>query len=724
MKNSNKAKLTVAILIFIGGIATLFKDRYPENNLSLIYNETLGVYTVNNEEDLKIVDDNYQDDISKLLWNLKNDELYTHDNPLLVLNPYGTNVTGLYIYFLTFQKAKIEYTISIQNSNIPDYTNTLSGGLKRIHEGQIIGLLQGYTNDITLKVYNKNNIIIDSYNFSVNIPDYSTNSELRLNSEYSDISKISDGLYIMCSSRGKGKNSSLPLSFYDANGILRAEFTKDSGTNTFRIEFIDGNMLYGYDEKTYVLVNPLGKIEKTLVAKKISDHDTIYSRENNSLYYITESEKIREISLKNNHDRELLDLGDLLAEYKQKSEKYYQKKYNYFKDVDWAHINSIEIINKKDLILSVRNTHSIIYVQNIYDNPSIKYIIAPDGIYDNTAYSDYLLQKVGDFQTHAGQHAVIIEKDNKLKSGQYYLYFYNNNYAIRYYTFNEHWVNSVPNAGKWPSSEVNSSYFKYLIDEKERTYELVESIDVPYSPTISNVQKLDTGYLINSGDALTVQEYDNEKKVILTLSSDKIESFYRFYKHDMKNFWFDDKYSYIDKKGENNSFYEETESDSIFYYNDKTNAITGVNSKTESFKESDLYYFDTIYFTIYDYEKETLTIPSKINGTKITKVLGQNIGNVKKIIIEEGIEEIANYAFLGAKNVEEIVLPKSLNVIGNYAFTNCRKLKKIVIPKGVEKIGDDAFYGWKNDQTIIIKGNTNKYGKLWKNNSNAVVKEG
>ena len=67
---------------------------------------------------------------------------------------------------------------------------------------------------------------------------------------------------------------------------------------------------------------------------------------------------------------------------------------------------------------------------------------------------------------------------------------------------------------------------------------------------------------------------------------------------------------------------------------------------------------------------------------------------IKKIIIEDGIDSILERSFQDYPNLEEVVLPKSMGgIIDDYAFYNCPKLKSIQIPIGLPKIGDYAFYG-------------------------------
>lgn len=717
-----KKLILILILIPILLIICLFIDKKTSNTLTLYYNEEVGAYTVYNPDNLSITYKNYQNDISKLIYNKLNDKLYLANNPLLILNPYGTNITGLYINFFTFTPSKVEYTISVDDPEISDFTNTLGSGWTNFHKGQIIGLIQGYENNITIKIIDKYSNVKKMYKFNVNMPEYNTKSIKKINSSYNELSKISDGLYLLCSIRNIA-NQSLPLSFYDVNGILRAEFTSETGKASFRVEFIENKLLYAIDSKQYVLVNHLGKIEKTYQAKHTSNHDFIYYKYDNSILYINDTDKIRKLDLDDNQDTQLLDLGVLLNEYKDMAIQYYKENYDYYKDVDWLHLNSIEIVNHNDIVLSSRNNSSIIYISNINTNPEIKYIIAPSKIYQNTSYEKYLLKQIGDFPVHAGQHSVLIEYDDKLEQDQYYLIFYNNHFASGYVVFNDDYTESIKGVGTANNDAENSMYYKYLIDESKFTFELVDSIDVKYSRSISNVQVTDTSYIINSGRKFTIQEYDMNKNQVLTLSSDKI-NVYRAYKYDMKSFWFDSMYHYteLEEHESNNSSINEEENKSEFYYNEKTNTITGVNPQSNKFKESDLIYHDTIYFTLYDYESETLIIPSNIDGTQINKILGLNIANVKKIIVEEGIEEIGNYAFFGAKNVEEIILPSTLKKIGRQAFGKCTNIKKITIPDGVNYIGEFAFYGWKSNQTIIVKEKST-YENLWQGNSKAKLIE-
>jgi len=60
--------------------------------------------------------------------------------------------------------------------------------------------------------------------------------------------------------------------------------------------------------------------------------------------------------------------------------------------------------------------------------------------------------------------------------------------------------------------------------------------------------------------------------------------------------------------------------------------------------------------------------------------------------IPEGIERIAENAFLECDQLEEVIMPSSMKKIEKKAFMNCRKLITVVLPPELDEIGDTAFY--------------------------------
>ena len=66
-------------------------------------------------------------------------------------------------------------------------------------------------------------------------------------------------------------------------------------------------------------------------------------------------------------------------------------------------------------------------------------------------------------------------------------------------------------------------------------------------------------------------------------------------------------------------------------------------------------------------------------------------GNIKRLIVEEGVSGIGAYAFQECVNLTCVKLPSSLLSIGEYAFSKCTKLTNITIDKGVKSIYDGAF---------------------------------
>ena len=62
-----------------------------------------------------------------------------------------------------------------------------------------------------------------------------------------------------------------------------------------------------------------------------------------------------------------------------------------------------------------------------------------------------------------------------------------------------------------------------------------------------------------------------------------------------------------------------------------------------------------------------------------------------KVIMEEGITSIGNYAFAHNNVLAEIVFPSTLKNIGNYAFYENRNYEEITLPSNVKTIGSNAF---------------------------------
>ena len=83
---------------------------------------------------------------------------------------------------------------------------------------------------------------------------------------------------------------------------------------------------------------------------------------------------------------------------------------------------------------------------------------------------------------------------------------------------------------------------------------------------------------------------------------------------------------------------------------------------------------------------------------------------INKVVVEDGITSVGDFAFYGMTNLAEIVLTDSVTSIGTYAFKNCSSLKEIILPKELTEIKDSAFYGCAKLTSIAIPEKVKKIG--------------
>ena len=99
---------------------------------------------------------------------------------------------------------------------------------------------------------------------------------------------------------------------------------------------------------------------------------------------------------------------------------------------------------------------------------------------------------------------------------------------------------------------------------------------------------------------------------------------------------------------------------------------------------------DNLYWK-YDFLAQSLTISG--NGKMEKDGFGEHWSHltIRKLIIEEGVENVSSWAFYNNKDLEKVYFPNSMREIAGQAFAMCEKLKEVIIPEGVTTISIAAF---------------------------------
>lgn len=87
--------------------------------------------------------------------------------------------------------------------------------------------------------------------------------------------------------------------------------------------------------------------------------------------------------------------------------------------------------------------------------------------------------------------------------------------------------------------------------------------------------------------------------------------------------------------------------------------------------------------------------------------------SVEKVVLPEGLLEIAARAFRNCKRLGSIIIPESTVYIKDEAFYNCTSLTRVTLPKEFGGIGRDAFKGTGIETAIFPIGIKRTFGPVY-----------
>lgn len=501
--------------------------------------ENKNVLTLDSESDIDtIYTAEYQSSIDNEIEEKKSEKTYTINDPLIIANPYGTNTTGLYVFFTTDSPTELSYTVS--TDGYEDFSQTASGGFSTEHEHQLVGMIAGKTNTISLTATDEDGNAAGTFTLEYTAPDLlgdSDNTQLKVTSGESS-EELSDGLYTMLGNRTGENNEQVDfILVYDNNGTLRSEIPIKS-YRSCRLLFDNDTMYYSTSSGEIAGLDSTGQITSFYDTGNYKlHHDYIFGNNNDFLVLATDTssntveDRIISIDRESGEITELIDLADLFK-------NYFDSLDHEEDDFDWMHINSLCLVGDDTLIISSRETSSIIKISGIYSQPTVNYIISSENFWEDTGYEDLLLKQSGDFTLQAGQHCVDYVTSDDLEEGQYYLTMYNNNNATistRDYDYGE----DENYDGTYSGTKGDSSYYyQYLVDENAGTFELTDKVEVTYSGYVSSVQQVGDNLLVDSGSEFEACEFDKDHNLIQTLTGSGETWWYRVFKYDFTDYWF------------------------------------------------------------------------------------------------------------------------------------------------------------------------------------------
>ena len=500
---------------------------------------------------IKSVSDIYQTatqtKIAQKIKQLEANKTYSFDKMLVLANPYLTNTTGLYLHFSTTKATKISYTVKSKGTST--FSQTLynpNGTYAKNHTYQLIGLIAGQENTITITATDQNGQKeTKTFTYTPNKLRGSDQNQLKVTKGTSK-TKLSSGLYAVIGDKSlKTRNTYL----VDNDGYIRAEIPTIN-YNSLRLIQTNNKLYLAVDDDQLVTLDRLGQVVQSYSLKDTNfklHHDFAVDSQGNIIALATDTklkasekrveDQIIKIDATSGQVSRLLDFKDLLGDlYKTATGIETLTNNKGYRDV--IHANTIQLTKDDQVIISSRETSTIMKISNLTSQPKLDYFISDSSVWQGVGtYSNLLLNKVGNFTSQAGQHSVTYIPTET--AGVYYLEMFNNNSAIMNSRTNFSWANYPNSGGATASNDYQSSYYKYLVNENTGSYQLVKKISLPYSPFISSVQTKDNNVVTDSGMTATFAEYDADGKLIQSFETTGSTKFiYRVYKYDFNNFYF------------------------------------------------------------------------------------------------------------------------------------------------------------------------------------------
>lgn len=502
-------------------------------------------------------DTGVQDRISQTITELQTCGIpWTADNPLAIINPYGTGSNGLYLYFETDSPTSVTYTIRVDGASdftatvndisVSDEVDSTEQGLSNVHSFQMIGLVPGATNRVTMTIVNAQGKTTQNVTFTLDMPETHSGYPAKLEStDGESTQELSSGLYALVRTNGYLGYGF----FFDNEGTMRYEMVTE-GFGLDRMLTYENDLVVCTSTQAISRIDGLGRVVCVYDLGNYHLHHDINYGPNNTVIALVENagqetveDVVVEIDLETQQVTELIDFSEFMADYKNAYTHTITPTSTFFWQAgewDWIHLNSVEYLAEDDaIIVSSRETSTIMKIDDIHSTPAISYFLGDETVWDNTPYESYSLSQEGEFTPQYGQHAVEYDGEGPTEDS-YYLLVYNNNY----------WANSTrddyspdldgTDVGTDLYSGTASYVYRYLVDEEERTYELVSSFAVPYSSIVSNASHIpqSENYVVNSGVANSFGEYDEQGVLIREFSYTCQLQGYRVFKGTFEGFWF------------------------------------------------------------------------------------------------------------------------------------------------------------------------------------------
>lgn len=187
----------------------------------------------------------------------------TFENPIIALNPFGTNTNSFYFYFDTSYRCLVRYSITVEEETISDHIRYVNNGqennLSQNHEFVVSGLIPGRTNYIVMELLDSTGATRETKIYQYAASGSKLPERITMQEGHSK-ETAEGGLYFVFPS---GHNQ---IAAYDNQGILRNVTVTESGHGKKILQRGD-SVFYQVSDTKVAKVSPLGRVTGVIQVK-------------------------------------------------------------------------------------------------------------------------------------------------------------------------------------------------------------------------------------------------------------------------------------------------------------------------------------------------------------------------------------------------------------------------------------------------------------------------